>query len=340
MIYSFDEIKTTVNECILPKKILEDNFFNIGTRGFYENPFTEVFAYIISEKSNYQHRIKFTKTFLESLNNLPNEVIESFIPEINVITQHATIKGNFIDLLIYNSKYILVFENKIKHWLANPIEDYESDIKYRYPHLTPYFFVLSYNSVDTPNPWINIVIGDSFSSIKRSISVENKGKWDFYVEDFLNHYILSKSQSMTNDEFEFYAKNFSKIVEANNQVNQFIIEVVSKVITSYPSGTIKRVTHQSWGENEITKVIRLFPLNSNDNIVIIFKNDGKFSINIYYCQNHLPKLIEFIGDKNYRNWKEGSDSCFTRLDGKEFNTIEELIEECKNQLNIMIKYYG
>jgi len=34
---------------IVPKSItVEDNIFDIGTRGFYENPFTEVLTYLLS----------------------------------------------------------------------------------------------------------------------------------------------------------------------------------------------------------------------------------------------------------------------------------------------------
>jgi len=343
MTHTFDEIKTAIDKCLLRPKTSKDNLFDIGTRGFYENPFTEVLAYIISAKSHYKHRIEFIKSLLESIKTLSNEVIDSFLIETKIQTQHTTLKGNYIDLLIYNSKYILVFENKVEHWLANPIHDYENDIKSRYYHLTPLFFVLSYNPVDTPKPWTNVVIGESFTSVKSSLPKDFQDKWDFFVEDFLNHYITTSSKLMTKDEFEFYEKNFSKIALANNQVNQFISEVVDKVNALFPIDAIKRTAqHSAWGD-ENTKAVRLYPFDTNDNVVLVFRGDGKFSITIYYYQNpqtHLPKLHELVGHSNYKNWKEGSVSCFTRLDGKEFDTVEELVDECANQLTLMTKYYG
>ena len=343
MKHTFDEIMSAVEKCSLRPIIQKDNLFDIGTRGFYENPFTEVFGYIISSKSHYKNRNGFIKSFLESTSVLPAEVIDSFLLDIKVLTQHTTLNGNYIDLLIYNSKYILVFENKVERWLANPLEDYENDIKSRYAHLIPYFFVLSYNSVDTPEPWTNIVIGDSFVSIKSSSSHKFEDKWDFFVEDFLNHYIPATSKIMTKDEFEFYANNFSKIVAANNQVNQFISEVVDKVKALFPIDTIKRIAqHSAWGD-DATKAVRLYPFDTNDNVVLVFRGDGKFSVTIYYYQNpqtHLPKLHELVGHSNYKNWKEGSVSCFTRLDDKEFDTVEKLVDECSNQLTTMMNYYG
>lgn len=342
MAHTFDEIKIAVDKCLLPPKKTKDNLFDIGTRGFYENPFTEVFAYIISSTSHYKYRNEFVKSFLESIAVLSEEVIESFLLELKIKTQYTTLNSNYIDLLIYNSKYILVFENKVGHWLANPINDYESDIKYRYAHLIPHFLVLSYNPVDLPKPWTNVIIGNSFNSIKNSLPKERKDKWDFFVEDFLNHYIPVKSKFMTKDEFEFYANNFSKIATANNQINLFISEVTNKVVTRFPVDKIKRtVQHSAWGDS-ITKAVRLYPFDTDDNVVLVFRGDGKFSIAIYYYQNpktYLAKLHELVGQSNYKNWKEGSVSCFAILDGKEFDTVHNLVDECASQLTTMMKFY-
>lgn len=57
------------------------------------------------------------------------EIIESFLYDIKVLTQHKMLAGKYIGHIIHNSKYILVFEHKLEHWFANPIDDYEKDIK-------------------------------------------------------------------------------------------------------------------------------------------------------------------------------------------------------------------
>lgn len=341
--HTFEEIQNSVQSIVFKPKNKKDNFFDIGTRGFYENPFTEVLAYIISPESCFKSRGIFIKCFLESFQSLSPEVIESFLLELKVQTQHTTLSGNYIDLLIFNSKYILVFENKVEHWLANPIDDYEKDIKTRYSHLSPYFFVLSYNQVNTPNPWENVIIGDSFSSIKNSLPHQFNDKWDFFVQDFLNHYLQTNLNFMNHDEFEFYANNFSQITAANNQVNIFITEVVEKIQLRFPIDAIKRTAqHSAWGSAN-TKAVRLYPFDSNDNIVLVFREDGKFSVTVYYYQNpqtHLQKLQEIVGQTNYKNWKEGAVSCFTRLDGKEFTKVDDLVDECVAQLMKMKEYYG
>jgi len=341
MTHTFDEIKNAVDNCIIKPHPIKDNLFDIGTRGFYENPFTEIFANIIRKKSFYSHREKFLKSFLQSIENVSSEVIESLLLDLVVEIQHTTIKGNFIDLILSNSKYVLVFENKIEHWLANPLEDYENDIKLRYPNHIPYFYILSYTSINVPQHWKNVVIGNIFTTIKAELPKQLIDKWDFYVQDFLNHYIPFISQLMNINEFEYYSTNFSKIIAANKQVNQFISDVVEKIKTRLPIDTIKRTkVEQNWGDG---RGVRLFPCNSVDNITLEFKSTGKFSLRIYYYQDpqvHMTKLSELVGGSIYKNGKEGCITCFWVLSDKEYENVENFISECISQLSKMRQYYG
>ncbi len=343
MIHDFEDIKGAVDTVIIQPRAKKDNLFEIGTKGFYENPFTEVLAYLLSEETDFKHRSLLIRSFLESIKDLSPDIIESFELELKVQTQHHTLGGNYIDLIIHNSKYVLVFENKLNHWLANPTDDYEADIGARYTHLTAVFFILSYYPVPTPVHWINIIISDSFTAIKNNLPTVLNDKWDFYVQDFLNHYISVTKMLMTKDEFGFYSSNFSKIIAAGHKVSEFISEVAALVIQKFPDGVIKRTAdHSSWGDNH-TKAVRLYPFQTSDNLVLVFRSDGQFSIQIYYYQNpkdYLSTLHELVGRSDYQSWKEGSVSCFARIDGKVFNAVTELVEESFIQINKMMDYYG
>lgn len=336
------ELKNILDKISVKEQKTNINIFEIGTRGFYENPFTEVLSFLLDNQSEYSSRDIFVKNFLESLPNLSSEIIDSFINDLKVSTQHTTINNKFIDLIIFNDKYILVFENKIFHWLANPFEEYEIDIKTRYSTLTPFFYILSYNPINTPSNWKNITISDCFKHIKNNLIFKFDSKWDFYVNDFLEHYIQTNNEKMKEQEFEFYTQNFSKIIAGNNYVNDFINETINKVKENLPIDLIKRTNVISdWGDN-FSRSVRFYPLETMDNVVFIFRSDGKFSISVYYYKeygNFIGEISNIVGNTKYRNWREGTAMCFTLQDGKEFIKIEDAITECTHQINKMKKYY-
>lgn len=57
-------MKYFLEQCLLRLNTESNNIFDFATRGFYENPFTGIFAYIISLKIQYNHRNKFIQSFL------------------------------------------------------------------------------------------------------------------------------------------------------------------------------------------------------------------------------------------------------------------------------------
>ncbi|MDP4269619.1 MAG: hypothetical protein Q8909_05785, partial [Bacteroidota bacterium] len=53
-------IQSIIDKILIPTlKKQDDNIFNIGTSGYYENPFTEVMAYILSNQNKHPEHKKF-----------------------------------------------------------------------------------------------------------------------------------------------------------------------------------------------------------------------------------------------------------------------------------------
>lgn len=335
------ELKEILEKINIKPQKQNDNIFKIGTKGFYENPFTEVLSFLLDGQSKYPNRDLFVKYFLESLPNINQEIIDSFLIDLNIRTQHKTFNNKFIDLTIFNDKYILVFENKIFHWLANPLDEYESDIRKRYSTLTPFFYILSYNQTKTITNWKNITINKSFTYLKNKLIFKFDNKWDFYINDFLDHYIQTENK-MTPKEFDFYTQNFSKILEGNIYVNNFITETTNKIIEKLSIDSINRTSTKGWGQS-FSRAVRFYPFKKTlDNIVFVFRSDGKFSISVYYYKeygNYIGEISNIVGNQNYDNWQEGTAMCFGLRDGKEYDQIENAIAECTYQINEMKKYY-
>lgn len=345
MLYTFDEIKDAVENCIIPDIPQKNNIFDIGTRGHYENPFTEVFSYILSPESQYKQRNDFTKYFLESI-ELQKEIIDSLLKDLKVQREVHTNEGR-IDLLVYNDEHVLVFENKIEHSInKNDLSEYQEFIENNYRGSKHFFVMSPYGTSPKEKSWKDIIIGDSFKFIKKNITDECHDKWDFYVQDFLSHNIPLIPKSMDKNEFEFYEKNFSKIIAANNRVDQFINDVVNKVKKKLKDNLIKKESHNSSFGDKLSKAVRLYPLdNKADNVALVFRDDGGFSINIYYYtatfNSDFIKLHDHVGKDKYETWSEGSGSirCFKTREEEIFQDVEEFSKECADQLLKMIDFY-
>lgn len=314
-----------------------DNFFTIGGRGFYENPFTEILAYILSSETVFSYRADFIRNLLQGI-SIPDPTIESLIQFAEVSTQFSTDEGNKIDLILYNDECILVFENKIFHDAVNPFEDYENYIRCKFPNHTQHFILFSYKKQNTcPENWIYLNISDNFKYQQENITLEPINKWDYFVFDFLDHFTI-KTITMNKTETEFLTKNFHKIIAASNNLNRYINEIAEDFKNKNEINWFQVV---NWG-NE-TKAVRFYPIEKNtSNVVLIFDTNGDFSVAVYYYSNYekyCDAIRKNVGD-DYKWWSETRNTicCFASKD-KHFSELKDVLEEIKNQIEQMKQYY-
>lgn len=102
----------------------ELTLFDVGARGHFENPTTELLSFFLdSGKShgldncffNGLQEVVTSKGFSKGLGALTS-----------VETEVSTAKGNRIDLLIETEDALIIVECKIYHWQNNPFDDYTS----------------------------------------------------------------------------------------------------------------------------------------------------------------------------------------------------------------------
>jgi len=339
---NFNSIKTLIESGnIKSKKIRDDTFFDIGLRGHYENPFTEVLSYLLKPESQYNNNNEFAKLFLKSLPNLNEKIIESFELEMNIETQYGTINGKYIDLFIFNSKYILVFENKIEHDPINPFEDYENDIIVRFKNLTPYYYILSKEKIIAPAKWTNVLINNTFKQIKNKLPEDLNNKWDYFVDEFLTHHIQPNKIFMTEEEMNFYGENFSTIFDAMNNFNDCILSIVDKIKNKLPEELPNVGPIQDSGKE--TKLVRFYPIESKeDHVMLTFESINRISINLYYFQDPKQKSDEILGEvgtEGYMDQKDRSICYYRRHRNLKFANIDEATEECCKQINLMKQFY-
>ena len=277
----------------------EANIFDIGIHNMYENPFTEVLLFILNSNSPYKKRVLFIKYFIFELTK-DDIITDSFCNKLNIDIQVITKKGKFIDMLIYNDDYVLVFENKIDHILNNPLKEYESEVNNRFKSQNKRFYIFSKEECETNYKWENKLISNVFSTINNNLTFDYRNKWDYVVKDFLNHYIKEKIK-MTKKEFSSIEKNLSKFMEARDYLEQFVEEIKEHIIKKLkPQKEIKRSNWQDiiW--------LMFYPYESDYPNIELCLDYGDFFLRIRYDEKsgknetELPKIV---GNK-YSTWKE------------------------------------
>lgn len=335
---NIEQLKETFRSYVFKKKDNEDNFFALGLRNFYENPFTEVLGYILDSKSQYTYKGDFIHYFLSDI--LPRNVLDSLINFSQTSIQCRTNRGNYMDLIVFNSECVIVFENKIFHNANNPFDDYKAYIEQAYSMENKYYILLSYKNQTAPDGWGFVSIPNQFDKIIKNIPTECFNKWDYFVLDFLKHFSI-KNLNMSDEEKEFYEKNFHKIIAANNNLDAYINDIIKRFAND---NQVRWNLLSKWSGQ--TKAIRLYPVeDNNSNVVLIFETDGSFKIFIYYYKNYfnfLNEIYNIVGIEKYIEWSEGRTApicCFALKQGHEYDSLNRALEECKKQISSMKTYF-
>jgi hypothetical protein len=240
-------------------------------------------------------------------------------------------------MIIYNDEYVITLENKIGHIPINPFKEYESYINMRYPSQKKFYYLFSFYECENDAEWNNILFGDVFSVIKNKLQFKDNNKWDYFVEDFLDHYIKERVQ-MTKKDFELCERNFSKFIEGKDYLKQFIDTIINKLKLILNPKNIKQQDKADYNHIEL----RLRPFeNDGPDIVLYLNYNNSFSINIYYddrsCKN-ISELLSIVGDK-YSPWTEGRFKCFELKENNYFRNIKDAYKEIEIQWNKMKEIY-
>ncbi|WP_159478941.1 PD-(D/E)XK nuclease family protein [Chryseobacterium sp. 18068] len=314
---------------------IEDNFFNLGSRRFYENPFTEVLSYILDSETQFSGRKEFIEVLLKDC--IPEEALNSLIGFGKVSTQTATLKGNVMDLIFYNHTNIVVFENKIFHSANNPFDDYVTDIKKRYLRHQHHFVLLSYKKKAPLENWYYISIQEKFRKFNKTYTYNFTNKWDYFIKDYILHF-SNNNTFMNPQEKKFYEENFAKIILASNNLNNFLLDIANSFLVKANVKSFE--IDAKW--NSETKAIRFYPFDDKSNIVLIFNLDNTFSTSVYYYKDFTSFndfIYDEVGKDAYKSWPEQKICCFTLNDGISFKSLSEALDECEKQTKIMRKIY-
>ncbi|GAB7228256.1 hypothetical protein VrSk94_19410 [Vibrio rotiferianus] len=300
----------------------EPTIFSIGSRGYYENPTTDILAFFCDTNAAHGLDDLVLNALLscsDTFQSLDSILIQS--PQREVVTS----TGKRIDLLLESQEWVIVLENKVFHQQNNPFEDYESFIKDelhqgRFEGKKAIFVVLSPTGVVEHTNWVGISYPQLILSIKQQLAdcFLNKplNKWTILLREFLLHLenIMAKP-TLSKESIDFVLDNLTEFKAAQRlqekaikAYQQSLLQELQSTLGHNLQTTINtwhgypaiRFSYESWG---------------NESDVVLFL-DGRVSKS--FCINY------YSADINTDDKRAIADQHFKEDDtGKPWNEIKE-----------------
>jgi hypothetical protein len=212
----------------LPRNKRETTFFDIGSRGHFENPMTEVLSFFCDPAEVHEMHDLVVSSIVSLIRkhptytNIKNAKIHSK-PQLEVTTKN----NKRIDLLLRSEKWIIAVESKVNHQQINPFEEYEMYVdNLILPNITQniksdlsdetnkqaVFVILSPDGkVDNEtlhNRWCGISFKQLVNEVKNRLQQHffeaPFNKWSLVLKDFLLHLenlVNDNQQNKTQEEF-------------------------------------------------------------------------------------------------------------------------------------------
>lgn len=303
----------------------EPTIFSIGSKGYFENPTTDILAFFCDSNSQHQLGDTALKALLSCLpdeyHTLDCSLVEK--PEREV----RTAAGKRIDLLLESSDWVLVLENKINHPQNNPFEQYEQFVKeeknqIRFNNKQVLFVVLSRSGEPLPAGWHGISYPQLIMELKNTLAdqfiSQPINKWTLLLREFILHLESIMSQPSVNQQtLDFVLDNLQNIKQLQetkvSSIQQYQQSLLQHLQIELAVELVSKVVHWS-GYPAIRFAYKNWPKNS---VVVLFLDarEGKsFCIN-YYCGDISNEEERKRADEHYHEqdcgepWNEVRETC-------------------------------
>lgn len=305
-----------------PVDVAELSIFSIGSKGYYENPTTDILAFFCD--SNGQHKLG-TTALKALLHCLPKEYhnLDCWLeqtPEREV----ATATGKRIDLLLEGSDWVMVLENKIYHEQNNPFDQYERYIhveqQNRYCSKKKLFVVLSPEGEKPPNGWHGVSYPTLIAELKTQLAEQfisqPLNKWSLLLREFVLHLeSLMSPPSVNQQQLDFVLKNFSTIEEIQQVKQQAIKEYLGRMRSMLQNmlGQDVSVRSESWDRTPVLRFALPSWKDTESDVALVLSGNYSAipSINIYahlrngFDEHDADSIIALKGLKTERFGSEG-----------------------------------
>ncbi|REG85847.1 PD-(D/E)XK nuclease family protein [Marinomonas pollencensis] len=270
----------------------EATIFSIGSKGYYENPTTDILAFFLNDSAEHGLGSLVLEAFLDIVPK-GNQYLSPLLqtqPQREVWTK----SNKRIDLLLESSDWAMVIENKIYHEQNNPFEDYESFVKNDYPERfkdkNTLFIVLS-PSGDVPpisKNWTGISYTNLIKSVKRKLAEQfykqPLNKWTVLLREFILHMESIVSEPAYPEEnISFVLNNLFQFNKAQLLKEQSIKAYENKLLSFLNSQLNSRVTSklQNWGGSPAIR-FAYDSWNTESDVVLVLEASENCSFKFHY----------------------------------------------------------
>ncbi len=303
-----------VSELRRPPK--ETYIFSIGSRGYYENPTSDLLGFFLYPQGGHDLGDLLLSSLVELLPD-PPALIELVEPPTR---EYQTLKGNRIDILLNGTDWVIVIENKFRHDTVNPFAEYKNTIKELFPNKRRYFVVISLRNPSIEDwPWIAYreFLAKAREKLGTRLVKTGISKWAIFLREFLIHVEeeLELGGTMMDDQnFAFVRDHYREVTEVMN-LHEKYIERLIKEITDAGAKMLGadpvRVVRQNWREDGLA--LRLYPrAGRQHNSVLLVLPEGGFRVQ-FYVQTDARRPADatrlvFTDAGRFRDW--GTEGAF------------------------------
>lgn len=328
-----------------PVPQVEATLFNIGGRGYYENPTTDVIAFFCNPDGEHGLGDIMLRALFDAVE--PSAASGKLALDASLIKapqrEVATESGKRMDLLLEGNSWVMVVENKIYHALSNPWDDYERYVMKQHPSKERYLVLLSPTGDGAPDGWVGVSYESFIVATKAALADTfiscPLNKWMVLLRDFLLHLedIMSK-RDIPDETIKYVFDHLRELHNAkeiaDNAIDQ-VNEVMRQFLESELSTTVSASVNTWYGYPSLR--FNLPEFNDAAKIHIFFdRRKGKETcIRVYlYGMTDMKhrKMADEIFLESDSQWDEQNGDIRCYSDGIKDESIDALQNSAKIKL--------
>ena len=304
-------------------EIPEQTIFGIGSRGYYENPTSDVLAFFCDSEGDHGLGNLIMEALFDALTVSNPESADFDFSDFSIITEPErevfTEDSKYIDILLEGNDWVMVIENKVFHKLNNPFKSYQQHIyrEEQYQGKHPIFIVLSPKG-NAPTDWLGLSYPALLDSIREKLAhafiTQPLNKWLVLLREFILHLegIMSGS-TISPETTDYILENLREIHQAerlkDKTIKAFHLELLQELSTIFPNEKID-IKLSTWNKYPALRFsFKKWQSNSFVALYLDARAGESFCINYYVTdivhQDLLSKADKHLMKYSNKQWKTG-----------------------------------